>query len=420
MASVSPNGSLFHETFRSLRIRNFRLFFIGQVISQSGTWMTMVAQTLLILELTGSGVLLGVLAAVQFGPVLFLGAWAGALADRHDKRKLLFITQSAAMVQSLVLGTFVLTSNASVGVILALASVQGVITAFDNPARRSFVVEMVPTDHVANAVGLNSTLMTSARMIGPALAGVLIVTVGYAWCFLIDGLSYIVVLGALTAMNREALFSSSPAPRKPGQIREGLRYIAANREQLVPLVMMALVGTFAFNFSVTNPLLVTGPLGGTEQTYTLLVSTMSLGSVVGAIASARRRSIPFRQLIWAAGGFGIAMSLLALSPNLGLAFPAAFLVGLSSIAFMTTSTAMMQLQADPQYRGRVLALQAMVFLGSTPIGSPLVGWMADRFGPRVAILFGAAACWVAAWYGFRNERAHPEPASPTAPPVLVD
>lgn len=418
-ALASPPG-LWRDTFRSLGIRNFRLFFVGQVISQSGSWMTMVAQTLLILDMTGSGVLLGLLAASQFGPVLLFGAWAGAVADRSDKRRLLAITQTAAMVQSLALGTVVLAGAESVPIIFALAAVQGVITAFDNPARRAFVVEMVPPENVANAVSLNSTLMTTARMIGPALAGVLIVTVGYAWCFLLDGVSYLVVLWALGRMRPAELFSEAPSPRSPGQIRDGLRYVASHHEQLVPLVMMAIVGTFAFNFGVTTPLLVTGPLGGTNQSYTWLVSTMSLGSVIGAIATARRRTIPFSHLIWSAIGFGMALLVLALSPGLWLAFPAVLFVGLGSIAFMTTSTAMMQLQAEPRYRGRVLALQAMVFLGTTPIGAPLVGWISDRFGPRVAIIGGAVACLVAAVFGARRLKGLSPSGTVLAPPLLVD
>ncbi|MGH8957102.1 MAG: MFS transporter [Acidimicrobiia bacterium] len=420
MTVLASSRGAFHDTFRSLRIRNFRLFFIGQVISQSGSWMTMVAQTLLILDMTGSGVLLGLLAAAQFGPVLLLGAWAGAVADRSDKHRLLTFTQSAAMVQSLALGTVILAGLESVPIIFALASVQGIITAFDNPARRSFVVEMVPKENLANAVSLNSTMMTTARMIGPALAGVLIVTVGYAWCFILDGASYLVVLAALRRMRPSEFFSEAPTPRSPGQVREGLRYVASHPEQLVPLVMMAIVGSFAFNFTVTTPLLVTGPLGGSNQAYTLLVSTMSFGSVTGAIATARRRTIPFSHLIWSAAAFGVAMLALALAPALWLAYPIAFLVGLGSIAFMTTSTAMMQLQAEPRYRGRVLALQAMVFLGTTPIGSPLVGWMSDRLGARTAIAFGAVACFVAAWFGARRLKGLPPRSETVEPALLVD
>jgi MFS family permease len=221
-------------------------------------------------------------------------------------------------------------------------------------------------------------------------------------------------------MRPAEFYAEAPTPRSPGQVREGLRYVAAHSEQLVPLVMMAIIGTFAFNFAVTTPLLVTGPLQGSNQAYTLLVSTMSLGSVTGAIATARRRTIPFAHLLWSAVAFGAAMLALALSPALWFAFPMAFMVGLGSIAFMTTSTAMMQLQSEPRYRGRVLALQAMVFLGTTPIGSPLVGWISDRFGPRSAIVFGAAACLVAAWYGARHRLSGGRLVKPEAPPELVD
>lgn len=407
-------------TFRSLRIRNFRLFFIGQFISQTGTWMTMVAQTLLVLELTRSGIILGLLAACQFGPVLILGPFAGTIADRYDKRRLLFITQAAAMAQSLVLGVVVLTGHASVGVILPLATVQGILTAFDNPSRRAFVVEMVPQSHVSNAVSLNSTLMTGSRVVGPALAGFLVITVGYAWCFLLDGISYLAVLAGLAAMRPSELHPSTPHPRGRGQTREGLRYVRRHRDLFIPMVMMAIIGTLAFNFSVTTPLLVTGPLNSTEQAYTLLFSVMSAAAVVGALATARRETVPKSHLVGSAALFGIGMSLLALAPSLPIAYLAALIVGFGSIGFMTSSTALVQLRADPAYRGRVLALQAMVFLGSTPLGGPVVGWVADAFGARAAVLLGAGACFVAAaWAHFAWQRAEPTRVVPSVSPAEV-
>ncbi|CAN5297125.1 MFS transporter [soil metagenome] len=415
-----PAPAAFRDTFRSLGVRNFRLFFFGQLLSQTGTWMTMVAQTLLILDLTGSGVLLGLLGAAQFGPVLLFGAWAGAVADRVNKRKVLFATQIGALGQSLVLGLVVLTGNATVVTVFSLAAVQGILTAFDNPARRAFVVEMVPNDNLANAVSLNSTLMTTSRVLGPALAGVLIGLVGYAWCFLADSISYLAVIGALVMMRPSDLFPSKPASRSPGQIMAVLHYFASSRDQLVPLVMMAIIGTLAFNFSVTTPLLVTGPLRGTKQAYTLLLSTMSLGSVIGAIATARRREVPFRHLIWSTATFGLGMLLLAFAPTLWAAFPIAIVVGLGSIGFMKTATAIMQLAADPQFRGRVLALQAMVFLGTTPIGAPIVGLIADRFGPRAAIAIGGLACLGAAIWARQSWHGRAVLPAPTAPPLLVD
>jgi MFS family permease len=387
------------ETFRSLHIRNFRLFFLGQFLSQTGTWMTMVAQTLLMLDLNASGVLLGVLAACQFGPILLLGAWTGTLADRYDKRRLLLFTQAGAMLQSLVLGVVVLTGQASVGVILAMATVQGILTAFDNPSRRAFVVEMVPASHVSNAVSLNSTVMTGSRVVGPALAGLLILWVGYAWVFLIDAISYVAVLAALWSMRPDELFPSPQTPRSRGQIRQGLRYVFSQRDLYVPMVMMAIIGTLAFNFAVTTPLLVTGPLGGSRQAYTWVFSVMSLAAVIGALATARRITVPTMHVVGSTVLFGIGMVVMALAPQLWVVYPAALIVGLGSIGFMTSSTALVQLLAEPGYRGRVLSLQAMVFLGTTPIGGPVVGWVADTFGPRSAVLLGAIACFAAAGWG---------------------
>lgn len=400
------------DTFRSLRHRNFRLFFAGQLISQTGTWLSMVTQTLLVLKLTDSGIALGLLTAFQFGPMLVLGAWGGAIADRVDKRRLLITVQSLAMAQSIVLGILVLADVATVPVIFALAMVQGVLNSFDNPARRAFVVEMVPAEDLPNAVSLNSAIMTGSRVVGPAAAGALVLTVGYGWPFILDGLSYSAVIVCLLLMRPAELFRSPPVPRRPGAVREGLRYIRSEPNLFVPLVMMALIGTFAFNFSVTVPLLVDGPLGGGTGTFTLLFSVLSAGSLIGALATARRSTVTPRQLVRSAAGFGGSMLLLALSPSLGVAFPVAVLLGLASIAFMTTSTAIVQLLAGPEYRGRVLAIQAMVFLGSTPIGGPIVGWISDTAGPRAGITVGALACLVAAAYGARALDLDEVPVAP--------
>lgn len=400
-AAGEPGASPDTSTFRSLRHRNFRLFFTGQLISQTGTWLTMVAQTLLVLSLTKSGVTLGLLTASQFGPVLLLGAWAGAVADRADKRKLLIVLQALAMVQSVALGLVVLAGWAWIPVIFSLAAVQGVLTAFDNPARRAFVVEMVPTEDLSNAVSLNSAVMTGSRVVGPAAAGGLVLWVGYGWPFILDAVTYVAVLLGLFLMRPSELNRSAPTAKAKGQVRQGLRYIHSEPRLFVPIVMMAIIGTFAFNFSVTVPLLVDGPLGGGTTTFTLLFSVLSLGSLIGALITARRTEVTSRQLVVAAGAFGLTMLLLAAAPNLGFAFPAAILLGLASIAFMTSSTAIVQVLAGPEYRGRVLAIQSMVFLGSTPIGGPLVGWVSDAGGPRAGVALGGVACLVAAIYGAR-------------------
>jgi len=404
------------DTFRSMRHRNFRLFFGGQLISQTGTWMSMVTQTLLVLKLTDSGIALGMLTAFQFGPMLVLGAWGGAIADRADKRKLLITVQCFAMAQSIVLGLLVLGDLATVPVVFAMAGVQGILNSFDNPTRRAFVVEMVPVEDLPNAVSLNSAVMTGSRVLGPAAAGALVLTVGYGWPFIIDGLSYIAVIAGLVMMRPAELYRSAPARRGKGQVREGLRYMRSEPNLFVPLVMMALIGTFAFNFSVTVPLLVKGPLGAGTGSFTLLFSVLSLGSLIGALATARRAIVTPRHLVRAAAAFGATMVLLAAVPTMGAAYPAGVLLGLASIAFMTSSTAIVQLLAGPEYRGRVLAIQAMVFLGSTPIGGPIVGIISDTAGPRVGILVGAASCFVAAAYGAKVLDLDEVPVAPAQRP----
>ena len=387
------------ETFASFRIRNFRLFFMGQGISQIGNWLTLIAQTLLVLDLTGDGVAVGFLAACQFGPVLLLGAWAGLVADRSDKRRLLLIVQVGAMAQSFLLAGLAFMDDPPLAGIYAVAALGGVCMAFDNPARRAFVVEMVPDDMVHNAVSLNSAMMTSSRVIGPALGGLLITTVGYGWAFALDGISYIAVLIGLWLMRTEDLRPSTPAPRGQGQVREGLRYVRRTPVLFVPLVMMLFVGTLAFNFQVTLPLLVTRTFDRSKVTFTVLFSVISLGSLVGALWTARRRSIGVADVVRSSTGFGLALLALAMAPTVAWAFPLGFVLGMTSIGFLTASTAIVQTEAAPEMRGRVLALQAMVFLGSTPIGGPIVGAIAEYVGPRWAVAVGGIAALAAAAWG---------------------
>lgn len=397
-AAVPDAGS---STFGSLRIRNFRLFFGGQFVSQVGNWLRMVSQTLLVLELTGNGLAVGLLVACQFAPVLFLGPWAGLVADRSDKRRLLLIVQSLAMVQSFALAGLAFMDDPPLQAFYAVALAGGFAVAFDNPARRSFVVEMVPDELVSNAVSLNSALMTSARVFGPALAGLLAHTVGFGWSFTLDGLSYIAVLTALWRMDVTQLRPATPTPRSPGQVRAGLRYVRTVPELWIPLMMMAIVGTFSYNFQVVMPLFTVRTLGGDAGTFTLLFSVLSIGSMLGALLTARRRVVNLDHVIVAALLFGLSMALMAAMPGLLTAFPVAVLVGMSSVAFMTSSTALVQLRAGPSMRGRVLALQAMVFLGSTPIGGPLLGALCDALGARAGLLAGALAAFAAAGIGRR-------------------
>ena len=415
-------------TFRSLRIRNFKLFFIGQLISQIGTWLTTVALTLLVLHLTHSGLAIGALVACQFGPVLLLGAYGGVIADRSDKRRLLLITQTLEMLQSFTLGALAFMHHPPLVAFYLTALAGGFMLAFDNPVRRSFVPEMVPESEVQNAVTLNSALMTSARIFGPALGGVLVVTAGYAWAFVIDATTYLAVIGAIVMMRRADLVQPPRTLRAKGQIRAGLRYVHGVPDLWVPLVMMTIVGTLTFNFSVVLPLFAERTLHGTDTTYTLLYSVLSVGSFGGALITARLTSITIKHLVVASLAFGMTMLALAATPNAASAFPVAVLVGLTSIAFMASSTAIVQVRADPAMRGRVLALQAMVFIGSTPIGGPIMGAICDRYGARSGLAIGGVAAlvtgvygWVARQHGRRREElltdanadvalAHIEPA----------
>jgi MFS family permease len=398
------------ETFRSLRVRNFRLFFGGQLISQVGNWLTLVAQTLLVYQLTHSGIALGALQAAQFGPVLLLGPWAGLVADRSDKRRLLLIVQTLAMLQSFTLAALAFTGHPPVLAIFAVALIGGTTVAFDNPARRAFVVEMVPPEDMHNGVSLNSALMTSSRVVGPALAGLLVVTVGYGWCFLIDGLSYIAVLVALYMMRTEELHPAPVTPKAKGQVREGLRYARTVPQLWVPLVMMAVVGTLSYNFQTVFPIFVTRVLGGGNLTYTLLFSVVSVGALFGALRVARRRSIDVRAVAIAALSYGAAMTLMAFAPNEWLAFVFGLYLGVASIAFLTASTSIVQTESAPEMRGRVLALQAVLFLGSTPIGGPIVGWVSQEFGARYGIGLGAiAALGAGAWGLMKARRMHDAP-----------
>jgi MFS family permease len=387
------------ETFSSLQIRNFRLFFAGQGISQVGNWLTLITQTLLVLHLTNSGVAVGLLTACQFAPILLFGAFAGLVADRSDKRRLLIIVQFFAMAQSFTLAGLALMGHPPVLAIYAVAFAGGLALAFDNPARRAFVVEMVPEDHVNNAVALNSALMTSSRIIGPALAGLLIAIGGYAWAFGLDGLSYIAVIVGLWMMNPAAIRRSPVAERGRRQVRAGLAYARRVPELWIPLLMMAIVGTLAFNFQVVMPLLVRRTFHGGDGTFTALFSVISVGSLIGALSTARRKEITVRHIIVASTAFGVTMLALAVTPSLALTFPIGMAVGWASISFLTASTAIVQVRSAPEMRGRVLALQAIVFLGSTPIGGPIVGVVSQVFGPRAGIALGGIAALTAAVFG---------------------
>lgn len=402
---MSALSTFTDETFRSLRTRNFRLFFTGQVISQVGNWMTLVVQTLLVLKITDSGIALGVLMVSQYGPVLLLGPWAGLIADRSDKRRLLMAVQSMAMLQSFVLAALAFMPHPPLYGFYLAALFGGITLAFDHPARRAFVVEMVEIQDVPNAVSLNSALMTGSRIVGPALAGLALATIGFGWAFIADGVSYIAVIVAFAMMRTSELQRSTPAKRESGQIRAGFRYARSVPDIWTPLIMMAIVGTLTYNFQVVFPLFTTRDLGGSKVAFTLLFSVMSMGALVGALAAARRRHIALRTVALSSIAFGAGMAVMSVTPNIWLAYPVSFLIGLASIAFLTAATAIFQINATPEMRGRVLALQAMVFLGSTPIGGPILGWICERYGARWGIAVGAVAALSAGLWGMSRVRS---------------
>ncbi len=410
-----------HATFRSFASRNFRLFFGGQLISQAGTWMQSVAITWLVFDLTGSGVALGLVTAAEFLPILLLGAWAGVIADRVDRHRVMICTQTAFLVLATTLSVLTLSDGITVGALFALSLVFGIINAFDNPSRRALVVELVPETDVPNAVGLNSALMTGSRVVGPALAGVLIAGPGAGVCFVVNAVTYVAVIVALLRMNRARFRSSPRVAKAKGQLREGLRYLWRTPELRLPIILMAVVGTMAFNYPVTLPLLAERTFHGTASTFTMLFATLSVGSLFGALVVARRASVDLGFLVRSGAGLAVATLALAAAPTLPLAVLATLAVGFCNVSMISGANTVVQLRTAPPMRGRVLALLTVVFLGSTPIGSPIIGAVAELTDVRVALALGGIATGLAAAWTMRQMRALRRASQPRgAPAGLVD
>jgi len=385
--------------FAALAVPNFRLYLAGQAVSLPGTWMQVVAQSWLVLQLTGSGALLGLVAAAQFLPVLLVGAYGGLVADRADKRRLLLGTQTALGLLALILGLLTVTHTVRLWMVFVLAAALGTVNSVDQPARQTFVPEMVGRDRLQNAVSLNSVLTNAARAVGPAIAGVLIAASGVGVCFLVNAASFAAVLAALARIQTRQLHPAPPAGREKGQLRQGLRYVRGAPGLLVPLLMMALVGTLAYEFQVSLPLLARISLHGNASTYGFLTAAMGAGAVAGGLVVAglaRTGILPFTV---AAAGFGIAILAAALVPSLPGELAALGVTGFFSTAFMATGNTTLQLTADPQFRGRVMALWSVTFTGSTPIGGPAVGVIADDLGPRYGLGLGTVACLAAVIIG---------------------
>ena len=400
------------KTFYSLRTRNFRLYFTGQLISNTGNWLTNVALILLVLKLTGSGLAVGLLAAFQYGPILFLSAWGGAIADRFDKRRMLLLTQSLEMAQSAGLAILAFMPHPPIIGLYILAILGGIFLAFDNPFRRSFVTEMVPKEDIPNAVILYSTIVNVSRIFGPALAGLLATTLGFGWCFTIDAASYIAVIIGIIMMRPAELYREPPKPHaektaggenakgSTGNVREGFRYILSMPLLWISFVMLAAIGTLAYNFSVTLPLFVTNSLHRSDGVFTILYSIFSLGAVVCALIVAQRNLVAMRHIIWGAAGLGVTMLLLSFSPGVWTAAIAVFLVGMASILYMTSTTTIVQVEAKREMHGRVLALQMVFVAGTSVIGGPLSGWLADALGARTPLIFGGIVCLASALWGY--------------------
>ena len=402
------------RTFRSLAVRNYRLFFAGQLVSLTGTWMQTVAQAWLVLRLTGSGVAVGTVTGLQFLPMLLAGPWGGVVADRVDKRKALVATQVSMGVVSLVLAVVTATGVVELWMVYAAAFVFGAANVVDTPTRQAFVTEMVGPSGLPNAIGLNSALFNGSRVIGPAVAGFLITGAGLWICFLANAVSYVAVIAALLAMRTDELFLSERAPREPGQVRAGLRYVWASKERRWTLLMVAAVGTFGFNFAVVLPLLARYTFDGDAGVFGLLSSAMGVGALAGALGAAALGRPSPRLLVGACAATAGLMLAAAAAPTLAVEVVVLALLGGAVITFMTTANALLQLGSEPAMRGRVMALYALVFLGTTPLGGPVVGWVAERFGPRAGLAVGGVAAVGAAVAGavvFRRTAADtPAPA----------
>jgi MFS family permease len=376
-------------TFAAFAVPNYRRYFSGQSISLIGTWMQMTAQSWLVYTLTHSSTWLGVIVALQTLPVLLLGPYGGVIADRVDKRRMMIALQSAMGVQAFVLGVLTVTGAVTLAEIGVLAALLGLNNAFENPARQSFMMELVGSQHLRNAVSLNSVLVNVARTIGPAVAGVLIATVGEGVCFLVNAGSFVAVVASLATMDRGALSPTQPTPRARGQLREGLRYVGSTPALAVPLVMMGIAGCLTYEFQVSLPVMASRGLDVGPTGFGFMTAAMGVGAVVGGLLVAAKGKTGLRPLVLAAGGFAAAMTLATAAPNLALELVALALAGAASIAFMSTGNSTLQLNAAPEMRGRVMSLWFVAFQGSTPIGGPIVGAVMAVVGPRAGLGLGA-------------------------------
>ncbi len=414
---MNPISTLRERTFSALSVPNYRRYFFGQSTSLIGTWMQSVGQSWLVYTLTHSSTAIGEVLAFQTLPVLLLGPYGGVIADRVDKRRLMVVLQAMMGVQALVLGVLCVMHVERFWEVCLLAVVLGLNNTFENPSRQSFVLEMVGKDEVRNAVSLNSTMVNAARAVGPAIAGFVIAVAGVGVCFLLNAASFVAVVYSLVSMDKSTLQPSPPARRAKGQLREGFRYVARRPRLGVPLLMMGIVGTLAYEFQVSLPVVAKQTFHGGSETYGFLTAAMGFGAIFGGLVTATRGRTGLRPLVIAGGGFGVAILLASVSPALALELVALALVGYGSVSFLATGNSTLQLEAEPSMRGRVMALWAVAFMGSTPVGGPLIGWIIAVANARVGLAVGGMSCLVAVGLGAfamlrqRRGEAAAEPAA---------
>lgn len=395
----------FDDTFRALLIsRNYRLYTAGQGVSLCGTWMQTVALGWLVLQLTGSGTSVGLVTAAQYLPVLVLAPLGGVLIDRLDTRKVLVFTQSVSALLALALGLLTISGHVRLWMVYALASGLGLLQVVDNPARQLFALQLVGPEHLTNAITLNTVNMNLARIIGPAVGAGIISTIGVGECFVVNAGSFVVVIAALLLMRASEFYPKVRAPRAKRQVRDGLRYVNRTPGLRTPLIMMALIGTLAYEFQVSLLLAAKFTFHGDGGTYGLMTSAMGVGAVIGGLVTASRERHGLATLVSTSAVFGLLMLAVAAAPSLPLAVVALVMMGAVNISFISRANATLQLAADPAMRGRVMALWTVAFMGSTPIGGPIVGWIGEHVGPRWSLVTGGVACLVAATYGVRQQR----------------
>ncbi len=381
------------KTFGSLAIFNYRLWFLGALVSNVGTWMQRIAQDWLVLTyLTAdSGLAVGITTGLQFLPFLLLGPFTGVIADRVDHRKLLIVTQVVAAALGMSLGALVILGHVQLWHVYVFAFLLGVVSAFDAPARQTFVGDLVPKLQLSNAVALNSASFNAARLIGPGVSGLLIAWVGPGWVFVLNGVTFVATIAALLAMRTRDFHHQARAPRTPGQVLDAVRYLRTRRDLLVIMVVVGVVSTFGLNFQLTSAMMARLAFDKGPEDYGVLGTILAIGSLAGAIAAARRSNPGARLVVASAGGFAVATAALAVAPGYWWYAGISIAVGYFALTMLTAANAALQTTTPTQMRGRVMALYMMVLMGAAPIGSPLVGWIGEEFGPRLSVGIGAVA-----------------------------